>query len=235
MGYYDDPTGYNARGIDYDLIGAIENNHPGFEVDDIAEVLAVIEGENDGESWRWLLKMKGGDYILAEGWCDYTGWDCQSGMSIESTGKHALDALGCISEKSVYDELFNQLDEGEKTKTWREKTDNEFAGVLYGVDLAKIKQANNRDNLLNLITKRLPTNEQLLKAKADGEAQARQVQPYAPDYEVETMTSFDAIMVTAYLLRSGIWFCVRPVEDNHFEVVVKYADRAEFKRFVDMT
>ena len=45
---------------------------------DIVEVLAVIEGANDGPNWHWLLALEH-NFTYITGGCDYTGWGCQSG------------------------------------------------------------------------------------------------------------------------------------------------------------
>jgi hypothetical protein len=42
--------------------------------------------------------MKDGTFGSAEGWCDYTGWDCQSGVEFKSgfdTVLEAIDSLDC--------------------------------------------------------------------------------------------------------------------------------------------
>lgn len=67
-----------ARGIDYDLNACLEYNPQAFSLDDIAMVLAVHQGVNDKDSWRWILQLSDGRYVFLLGGCDYTGWDCQS-------------------------------------------------------------------------------------------------------------------------------------------------------------
>lgn len=64
-----------SRTDSYDLRAAIDYNSPGFLVDDIAEVLAHVAGENDGADYYWVLEMKDGRFALLQGGCDYTGWD----------------------------------------------------------------------------------------------------------------------------------------------------------------
>jgi len=85
MSYYDDIRKHEARGIDYDLIACLEYNpQRTFTVDDIEQVLAVWTGENDGDDWRWVVRLSPDpDYgearfAFIQGGCDYTGWDCQS-------------------------------------------------------------------------------------------------------------------------------------------------------------
>lgn len=36
------------------------------------------EGANDGDSWIWEVKFEDRSVWKVKGWCDYTGWDCQS-------------------------------------------------------------------------------------------------------------------------------------------------------------
>ncbi len=42
---------------------------------DIEVILAVSEGEHDEDSWEGVFLLKDGRFLLASGWCDYTGWD----------------------------------------------------------------------------------------------------------------------------------------------------------------
>lgn len=52
-------------------------------------LLMTQQGERDGEPWIWLVefdKSVGRDDVEGRlwwvtGWCDYTGWDCQSSLS----------------------------------------------------------------------------------------------------------------------------------------------------------
>lgn len=75
MSYYDLPDEIRDK-FDYDLVAALEYNPQAhFGINDIEEVLAVYEGQNDGEEWRWILALKNGKFAYAIGGCDYTGWD----------------------------------------------------------------------------------------------------------------------------------------------------------------
>lgn len=38
----------------------------------------VHEGMNDGDNWIWYVRVDETDWVF-KAWCDYTGWDCQSG------------------------------------------------------------------------------------------------------------------------------------------------------------
>jgi hypothetical protein len=141
-------------GIDYDLEACLIYNPQGFGIDDIKSVLAVWEGENDGDDWRWVLLMKDGRYIFLQGGCDYTGWDCQSwashkvvdspeegaklaiksDVSIENSSPvdaglgHMLNILSGdynANGNEVYESLMKQIAEG-KNKTWHESKSDEF-------------------------------------------------------------------------------------------------------------
>lgn len=143
------------RGIDYDLKACLRcNPQRGITVSKIKNVIAVWEGENDGDDWRWILLMDDGRYVFLQGGCDYTGWDCQSwathsvvntpeeGASLTITGKvsiensspmdaglgHMLNLLSGDYNKSsneVYKSLMEQIIKG-KNKTWHEAKTEEF-------------------------------------------------------------------------------------------------------------
>lgn len=132
--YYDNPEKYSAVGVDYDLFACLDNNpQEGFNVGDIAKVLAVFEGENDGHDWHWILRLNDDRFIYLTGGCDYTGWDCQSSANhaVVSTPLEALslvDEQGSwynITREQIVSSLSKQLEEG-KEKTWREGKDEEF-------------------------------------------------------------------------------------------------------------
>jgi hypothetical protein len=50
----------------------------GFTIDDVAEVIASAEGENDGAEWLAVLRLRDGRFAFLAAGCDYTGWDCQA-------------------------------------------------------------------------------------------------------------------------------------------------------------
>ena len=96
-------------GIDDDLEQAIIHNLDSFNNFDLKrfmKVVAVVEGENEGPDWSWLIQVRPDSnvtgytrengmvpwdrsvgrisayedrfFIIVRGSCDYTGWDCQS-------------------------------------------------------------------------------------------------------------------------------------------------------------
>lgn len=55
---------------------------PGSDVDatppniaDVAEIIAAVNGENDGDEWAGIFRLNDGRFLMASGGCDYTGWD----------------------------------------------------------------------------------------------------------------------------------------------------------------
>lgn len=51
--------------------------------EDLAEVVALSEGEHDERDWLCVGRVKDDLYVLVRAGCDYTGWDCQSGGDTE--------------------------------------------------------------------------------------------------------------------------------------------------------
>jgi hypothetical protein len=128
MSYYDSNV-HTARGIDWDLWACLSENPQDFTVDDIAQTLAVFEGENEEEDWRWILRLNDGQFVALQGGCDYTGWDCQSSAS--STRYPTIaEALGHFKDQTdVWASLDRQL-AGAKDQTWHERTAQEFKDVI---------------------------------------------------------------------------------------------------------
>lgn len=61
--------------------GSDVSSEPAY-IADVEEVIAAVHGENDGEDWVGVFRLKDGRYLVAAGGCDYTGWDCQAGNSM---------------------------------------------------------------------------------------------------------------------------------------------------------
>lgn len=49
---------------------------------DVAEIICAVNGENDGPCWVGVFRLNDGRFLVAEGGCDYTGWDCEAGNSL---------------------------------------------------------------------------------------------------------------------------------------------------------
>lgn len=45
-----------------------------FSREDVAEIIAVDDGENDGDDWIGLFKLNDGRFAAIRAGCDYTGW-----------------------------------------------------------------------------------------------------------------------------------------------------------------
>lgn len=67
----------------YDLIAAFRE-HPGQPISttDIEAVEKEWTDGTDEPEFCWLLKLKDGRYAVGDGGHDYTGWDCQSHLSV---------------------------------------------------------------------------------------------------------------------------------------------------------
>lgn len=60
--------------------------------DDVDGILAELPGHNDELSWHWVIRMKSDRFVYLEASCDYTGWDCRSGIDYVDEDV-SLDAL----------------------------------------------------------------------------------------------------------------------------------------------
>lgn len=80
-----------VRTPDGDLVSYLECNQDIFTLEDVANIHAEVPGHNDEDNWYWIIELKDGRFTLTSAWCDYTGWDCQSGGSsqIASTAEDA--------------------------------------------------------------------------------------------------------------------------------------------------
>jgi hypothetical protein len=113
--------------LDNDLQACLENNpQPTYAREDIAEVLAVWQGENDGDDWRWILRLNDGRFVYLKGGCDYTGWDCRSYAESRFAGLPDTFLMQSHGEPDdVIASLRRQLKDG-KDKTWHERKGEEF-------------------------------------------------------------------------------------------------------------
>lgn len=50
-----------------------------FTREDVEEVIAAEDGENDGDHWEGVFRLKDGRFVFVSAWCDNTGWGCQDG------------------------------------------------------------------------------------------------------------------------------------------------------------
>lgn len=84
MGYFDDLDDLRHK-FGGDLYYAFGYNIGVDSLKLVDDCILEITGEHDEASWHWILKLKDGQIAYASGWCDYTGWDCQSGADWEIT------------------------------------------------------------------------------------------------------------------------------------------------------
>lgn len=54
----------------------------GVSRNDVVEIIAAVNGENDEQDWVGVFRLRDGRYLIAEGGCDYTGWDCVASNSL---------------------------------------------------------------------------------------------------------------------------------------------------------
>ncbi|MCK9597788.1 MAG: hypothetical protein M0R06_02030 [Sphaerochaeta sp.] len=87
-----------------DLKYAIRYNglEESFNESEIEEIVAEVPGENDGAYWYWIVRLTSGKFSLLVGCCDYTGWDCQSGLDVEGIFDTELQAAESAIEKDSY-------------------------------------------------------------------------------------------------------------------------------------
>lgn len=47
----------------------------------VADLVCENKGERDAGEWEWRVTFTDGSVWKAVGWCDFTGWDCRSGLT----------------------------------------------------------------------------------------------------------------------------------------------------------
>lgn len=85
------------RKPDYDLEAYLRNNREIFDLEDIHNIHAEVAGHNDEDHWFWIIELKDGRFLLTEAWCDFTGWDCDSG-GVSMIASSALEAAEMAPE-----------------------------------------------------------------------------------------------------------------------------------------
>jgi hypothetical protein len=79
---------------DYDWEEVFKYALDGVKREDVAEVVASVDGVNDGAAWSGVFRLKDGRFMFISASCDYTGWGCQEGGSAE--GRPTLAELVAI-------------------------------------------------------------------------------------------------------------------------------------------
>ncbi len=95
----------------YDLKAACEENK--LDGSDLVDEILTITGENDEASWHWIVKTISG-FAYISGWCDYTGWDCQSGA--ERFNAATLEDAIALCPQDVRRVFEDMLAKGEKVR-----------------------------------------------------------------------------------------------------------------------
>lgn len=101
-----------------DLKYAIDSNSLGghFAEEDIVRIVAEVVGQNDELDWHWIVELKDGKFAYLNGGCDYSGWGCQSDLSVNGIAKSALLAAELAPEAEQYSKrtirknLINQVE-----------------------------------------------------------------------------------------------------------------------------
>lgn len=87
----------------YDLQSACNEN--AIDMSDLVDVLLEVAGENNEASWHWIVKTAAG-FAYISGWCDYTGWDCQSGAErFDAATQEAALALCSQDVRRVFEDM----------------------------------------------------------------------------------------------------------------------------------
>lgn len=78
--------------------------------DNLKEIFHFQTGQRDGDDWNVLGQFSNGVFFYITAWCDYTGFDCQSGVRVHCSRDLDLlkkmgivqkwDSLQEVSEKS---------------------------------------------------------------------------------------------------------------------------------------
>jgi len=90
--------GYEGWADAYEWGGALDKQFPGQDADEFAyacgyndtgpaqnreitDFVMAQRGENDGADWIWHVTFADATRWIAQGGCDYTGWDCMSDLT----------------------------------------------------------------------------------------------------------------------------------------------------------
>ncbi len=96
------------RKPDYDLEEYLRYNEDIYKLEDIANIHAEVPGHNDEDYWYWIIELMDGRFVITGAWCDYTGWDCQSGGDSHIAAS-AEDAAMLAPEQSCDREIQRNL------------------------------------------------------------------------------------------------------------------------------
>lgn len=105
---------YELHQVDGDDLEYAVSNNPGIiNLTNVKGIVAQVPGHNGEDSWYWILALRNGQFQAVTGSCDYTGWDCQSGIELIATTTTALKACSFTFEndygREIRKNLVNQL------------------------------------------------------------------------------------------------------------------------------
>ncbi len=67
--------------------------------DNLQEIFYFQTGQCDGDNWYVLGQFSNGVYFYINAWCDYTGFDCQSGIRVHcSKDLNLLKKMGIVDK-----------------------------------------------------------------------------------------------------------------------------------------
>lgn len=100
---------YGSYGPPFDYENRKDVIPDDFALNQVVEVIAESEGENDGPDWVCVARMQDGRYAVMSAGCDYTGWDCQASGRIDyhDTLEEATSPNGLLQK--FRDRLKDQL------------------------------------------------------------------------------------------------------------------------------
>lgn len=111
-----------TRNIDGDLYMCLAVNKPHTfkDVWDIDYVLAVWQGKNGGDEWRWIIRLENKKFVFIQGECCPYGWSCCSSAE-DIIFDDLVSCVDCMkgytryssrdNSKAVYDSIVEQLKE----------------------------------------------------------------------------------------------------------------------------
>lgn len=81
---------------------------PGFDRENVVEILAIHDGENDADDWVGIFRLDDGRFAVLSAGCDYTGWGC-----IENGGSYVANTLEDLVRWGLADDERQMLASGE--------------------------------------------------------------------------------------------------------------------------
>lgn len=81
------------------VLGSSASADP-FSRADVAEIIAAVNGDNDGPDWVGVFRLDDGRFAVVSAGCDYTGWGCQEdGQAASASSLEELVRLGLSDDE----------------------------------------------------------------------------------------------------------------------------------------